>query len=419
MNADKHLLLVATTTGYQTRVFAGTARRLGVPLTLATDRCHVLDDPWGDDAVAVRFEDPAGSLETLMGAHRGRGPFTGIAALGDRATFLAALFAERCGLLFHAPAAVEAARNKFLSKERFHAAGLPQPEYRRIPLSSDAVEVARQIAYPAVLKPLGLSASRGVIRADSPAEFLAAFRRIEKLLSDPDILRMRDDRDQYVQVESFIPGKEFAVEALVTKGRCRVLAVFDKPDPLDGPYFEETIYLTPSSHPAQVQRMLIAVLEGGIAALGLDHGPVHGEFRLNEQGAWVLEIAARPIGGLCAKVLRFQGGAPLEELILRHALGEDTSGWELMDAASGVMMIPVPKAGVFRGVSGVEEARAVTGIEDVLITAKDGQYMQPLPESNSYPGFLFARAESASEVERALREAHGRLRFDIAGELLK
>jgi biotin carboxylase len=419
MSAEKHLLLIATTTGYQTRIFAEAARRLGVRLTLATDRCHVLEDPWGDNAVAVRLEDPAGSLEILVEAHAGRGPFTGIAALGDRTTFLAALFAERCRLRFHSPAAVEAARNKFLSKERFRAAGLRQPEYRRIPISADAEEAAGQVVYPAVLKPLGLSASRGVIRVDSPAGFLAAFRRIEHLLSNPDIVRMRDEQDRFVQVESFIPGEEFAIEALITGGRCRVLAIFDKPDPLDGPYFEETIYVTPSRKPLQVRQALIAALERGVAALGLSHGPAHGELRFNEEGAWLLEIAARPIGGLCAKALRFQGGAPLEDLILRHALGVSVEDWRLLEGASGVMMIPVPKPGVFRGVEGVDDARAVKGIQDILITAKDGQYMQPFPESNSYPGFVFARAETPAEVERALRDAHGRLHFDIAAELLK
>ncbi len=127
----------------------------------------------------------------------------------------------------------------------------------------------------------------------------------------------------------------------------------------------------------------------------------------------MLEVAARPIGGLCAQALCFAPDVPLEELLLRHAVGEDVSKARLADPATGVMMIPIPKAGVYADVAGVEEARAVPGITDVVITAKQGQKLVPLPEGASYLGFLFARGQTAAEAEAALRLAHARLAFEI------
>ena len=223
--------------------------------------------------------------------------------------------------------------------------------------------------------------------------------------------------ERYLQVESYIPGREFAVEGLVTKGRVQPLAIFDKPDPLEGPFFEETIYVTPSRETASAQAALVETTERAVRALGLWHGPWHAELRYNREGAWLLEVAARPIGGLCARALRFEGGVPLEELILRHAIGEDVSGARLQGPASGVMMIPIPRAGIYQSVAGVEDARAVTGIEDVVMTAERGHRLVPLPEGASYLGFLFARGQEPATVETALREAHGKLRFTVNAAL--
>jgi hypothetical protein len=250
-----------------------------------------------------------------------------------------------------------------------------------------------------------MSASRGVIRANNTIEFTAALARIRKMGA------------QDVQVEGYIEGREFAVEALVTQGRFQPLAIFDKPDPLEGPYFEETIYVTPSRAPSEVQQELLNTTERAVRALGLYHGPVHAELRYNRQGAWMLEAHARPIGGLCARILRFDTGAPLEEIILRHAIGEDVSASGLQGGASGVMMIPIPKGGIYESVDGMEQAMSVPGIEDVMITAQEGQLLIPPPEGSTYLGFIFARTETPSEVEQALRTSHANLRFRIATAL--
>ncbi|MGH9660972.1 MAG: ATP-grasp domain-containing protein [Bryobacteraceae bacterium] len=391
------LLLVAATTGYQTRVFAEAARRVGVDVVLATDRCHVLEDPWGDQAIPVRFDQPEAAVEAIAAA----GPFDGVLAVADRPTRVASLAAEALGLRFHPPSAVEAARNKFLARQRFQAAGLPVPSY----FLADSEDSARRAPYPCVLKPLGLAGSRGVIRANDETEFRVAYRRIRTLLASPDIRVQREDLHDSIQVEQFIPGPEWAVEGVMTRGRLQVLAVFDKPDPLDGPFFEETLYVT-----APERAGLIELAARGVGALGLSDGPVHVELR----GGGVLEAAARPIGGLCAKALRFDGGMGLEELLVRHALGEDVSRMRREPAPSGVMMIPIPREGVFHGVDGVHRAAATPGIEDIVITAKEGQTLVPLPEGASYLGFIFARGHSP---ERALRAAHRELQFRIAEAL--
>lgn len=387
----RRILLVAATTGYQLRVFEETARRMGLDIILATDRCHQLDDPWGDHALPVRFEKPNEAMDVLAGIQ----PPDGVVAVGDGGTPVASLAAAHFGLPFHPFEAVTACRDKYLARERFRQAGLPVPAYSR-------VRGDTEVSYPCVLKPLGLSGSRGVIRANNPAEFKAAFDRIRALPVAE------------VQVEDYIPGREYAVEGIVTDGQLQALAIFDKPDPLEGPFFEETIYVTPSRGPVEA---LIQAAQDGIRALDLTHGPIHAEMRHNQAGVWLLEIAARPIGGLCAGALRFADGMPLEELILRHALGEDVRGLIRETAASGVMMIPIPMSGIYQGVEGVEEASAVPSVERIAITAKPGQRLLMLPEGASYLGFIFARAETPEAAEQALREAHHQLRFTISGEL--
>jgi biotin carboxylase len=382
------VLLIAATTGYQTRTFSDVARALGFDLVLATDRCHVMDDPWGDHAVAVRFEDPSEGIEAIVA----RGPFDGIAAVGDQPAYVAALAAERLGLRFSSPSAVLGAKNKFLARQKFRNAGLLTPGHELFRQPTGALH------YPCVLKPVGLSGSRGVIRANDAKEFAAAFSRVKSIVREPSVL-----------VEDFIPGHEYALEGIVTNGRFEALALFDKPDPLDGPFFEETIYVT-----VPEQDTITEATGRAVAALGLTDGPIHAEMRVNERGVWMLEVAARPIGGLCSRVLKFSGDKPLEELILRHATGEDVSGARLEQGAHAVMMIPIPRAGVFMDVAGVDEARAVECVEDIVVTAKQGQAMLPLPEGASYLGFIFARAETPERAVQALRDAHSRLTFDFA-----
>jgi biotin carboxylase len=412
------ILLLATTTGYQVRAFGEAAERLGVDLVYATDRCHVLDDPWRDEAVAIRFYDEEGSAAAILEAARGR-PIDGVLAVGDRPTVIGARVIAGLGLPGHSTAAATTSRNKLLTRERFRGAGLPAPWFLSVPVSIEPSELEGRVTFPCVVKPLTLSGSRGVIRVNDQAALVAALYRLRALLQSPDVRGDRTGANETALIEEFIPGQEFAVEGLMEHGALHVLAIFDKPDPLDGPFFEETIYVTPSRASHAVQEEIIHIVGRAAEAIGLHHGPIHAECRVNDRGVFVLEVAARPIGGLCSRALRFEGvgSCSLEELLLRHALGEPIAEWTREATASGVMMIPIPRRGVFRSVSGADAARALANIEDVRITAKPDQVLVPLPEGASYLGFIFARAATPDDVERALRAAHARLTFTIDPEV--
>ncbi len=425
------LLLLTTTTGYQTRAFVEAAQKLGLEVTFGSDRCHVLDDPWQDGALALHFEDAEGSARIVAQAARAT-PFNAIVSLGDRPTVTAAHAAQALGIPFHPPQAAEICRDKYLSRARLKASDFLVPDFLGFSLDSNADDVGRTVAgrlgFPCVLKPRTLSGSRGVIRADNVCGFTEAFERLRALLESPEVRVMRDEASNSIQVESYVEGTEIAAEALVDHGRMRVLAIFDKPDPLEGPFFEETIYVTPSRLPAERQAAVVATLDAAVRALGLYHGPVHAEFRLNAQGVWPLEVAARSIGGLCSRALRFvaeassKGAGPdswmsLEELLIRLALEEDVEHARRESEARGVMMIPVPEAGILEEVEGADDARRIPGVEEVLITAKPDQKLVPLPEGCSYPGFIFASGPAPEFVEAALRQAHRELHFVVARAL--
>lgn len=414
----KRVLLFATTTGYQTRMFGDAAARLGVDLVFATDRCEHLDDPWRDGAVAVRFHEEDRSVADVM-TSVARAPVQGVLAVGDRPTVMAARVARALGLPWHPPHAAAAARDKRLLKQRLGAARLPVPWSTSVAVTSDAADVWPQLAWPVVIKPTVLSGSRGVMRADDPESFVTAFGRLQRLLASDEVRGLHEPEADLIQIEAYIPGREFAVEGLMSHGVLQALAIFDKPDPLEGPFFEETVYVTPSRAGHDVQRAVEGAVAAAAQAIGLAHGPIHAECRVNATGVYVLEVAARPIGGLCAKSLRCErGGDPpntcsLEELLLRHSLGEPVRDWTRESRASAVMMIPIPKAGVYRGVEGVEAATSVPAVDDVVITAKLDQRLVPIPEGASYLGFIFARADTPAEAEAAVRQAHARLRFAI------
>ena len=413
------VLIIATTTGYQIRSFGEAAEKLGVRLVFASDRCDQLDDPWWDRAIPIRFHDELGSLHAIVEALVASPP-DGVIAVGDRPVTIAARVNEAFSLPGHPVGAALASRNKLESRRALQAAGLAVPKFRAISLDDDPRELSLHFEYPSVLKPLAMSGSRGVIRADSACGFQLAFERIRALMAQADVRIERDSAHGLALVESFIPGREYALEGVLTNGALQVLAIFDKPDPLDGPLFEETIYVTPSREVALVQEAITATVAAGAAALGLRHGPIHAECRINELGVHLLEIAARPIGGLCSKALRFvspHGEASLEEVLLRHALRQDVTAFTRERRASGVMMIPIPHRGVFKSVDGQRDARAVPDIVDVQITAKPDSTLVPLPEGRSYLGFIFARATTPLAVEQALRASHAKLRFKIDREI--
>jgi ATP-grasp domain/L-amino acid ligase C-terminal domain 2/ATP-grasp N-terminal domain len=421
MNARKRLLLFATKLSYQTRMFKAAAEKLGVDLAFVTDRCNRLDDPWNDRAIGAHFENPEAAAQAVLQAQREL-PVDGVLAIGDRPGPTAAYVARSLGILHNHPASVEACRNKLRMREVLRDAGLPVPAFRSVALHPLPEPALLGIAFPCVLKPLSLSASQGVVRANNREEFLAGAIRLKHLLESPEIRATHEPGLDRMLVESYLPGREVAVEGLITEGQPHLLAIFDKPDPLEGPYFEETIYVTPSRLAAKKQHAIQNSFLDSVRALGLTHGPVHAEFRLNDDGVWPIELAPRPIGGLCAQALRFKLPGTteligLEELLLRHALNLPGATAEREDAASGVMMIPVPHSGILERVAGEEEARRVPGITSLEITARLHDYIAAWPEGSSYLGFLFARAGDPASVETALRQAHARLHFTLTPRL--
>ena len=417
------VLLFSHTTGYQLRSFNDAAVDLGADLVFATDRCHQLEDPWQDRAIAVRFHDPESSIRAVLDYARTQ-PVDGVIAVGDRPVVTAARAADALGVRWHTVAGARASSDKRQSRAVLAAAGLPSPRFHVHALSSfEASESMATVGFPCVLKPVGLSGSRGVIRANSPGELESALRRIRALLARREIRSARAGLEDEILIESYIDGREFAIEGVLTDGRLTLFAVFDKPDPLVGPYFEETIYVTPSRVEASVQAQIASSIARAAEALGLRHGALHGECRIADGEVYVLEVAARPIGGLCSRVLGFEDRATgrrtasLERMLLEHALGMPIDRWAREASAAAVMMIPIPARGLFKRVSGEAAARVIPGITDVIITAKPDQLLEPLPEAGSYLGFLFAKAGSAPDAERAVREAHAALAFEIEPEI--
>lgn len=419
--AQKRVLLFTAKLGYQTRSFEDAVRKLGVQLVYVTDRCHQLEDPWDDHAIAVHFESPENAAYSVMEALRGQN-VDGILALGDRPAAAAAYAARGLGIDYNHPAAVEACRSKLRMREVFRDAGLRVPWFRSFPIVPTPEPSLFRISFPCVLKPLSLSASQGVIRANNRQEFLTATSRLRRLLESAEIRATREPNLDQMLVEGYIQGKEVAIEGLLTDGTLRILAIFDKPDPLEGPYFEETIYVTPSRLSEPTQSQIENRAKEAARALGLIHGPIHAEFRINEEGVWPIEVAPRPIGGLCAGALRFcphkeHEEIGLEELLLRHALKLPGSDARRQTQASGVMMIPVPQSGVLESASGIEAARATHRVTELIITARLQDYIAAWPEGSSYLGFLFARGNTPEEVEQSIREAHKKLSFRITARL--
>ena len=409
----RRVMLLIPSASYRAPDFMAAAGRLGVEVVVGTDQANPLGGAEGGGLIALDFMRPehgAAQIEAYATLH----PLDTIVAVDDGGTLLAAWAARRLELPHNTVAAVEATRDKSLLRARLAAAGIAGPAWRVLPVAIDPNDVARTLDYPVVVKPLALSASRGVIRADTPAEFVAAFRRVTAILATP--AAAEECGAAYadgVLVEGYIAGCEVSVEGLLDGGRLRVLAIFDKPDPLEGPFFEETIYVTPSRLSEGDQRRLVETAEATCRALGLTHGAVHAELRLHEGVAYPIDVAARSIGGLCSRTLDFGTGMSLEELILRHAIGAEVPGYARDTQAAGVMMIPIPRAGTLRAVRGVEAAEAVPLIESVTIAIRPGGTVVPLPEGTEYLGFIFARGDRPEDVERALREAHAAIAFEI------
>jgi biotin carboxylase len=410
--ATPGLILLMSPATYRASAFRAAAERAGLSVVTAWDAPDRLADRM-TGALALDFQYPDAATDRIVRWVRAQPetPVRGVLAVDDRGAGLAVQASAALGLPHNDEGSAVAARDKWVMRRALEAGGVPVPRYEAVPTDTDPATIADRQRYPVVVKPTLLSGSRGVIRADAPDEFVKAFLRARRIIE-----RSGMPASEYpILIEQYLPGVEVALEGLLTGGRLETLALFDKPDPLEGPFFEETIYVTPSGLPGATQAAISANVEQSAAAVGLRAGPVHAELRidLDRGDVWMIELAGRSIGGLCGAVLEFGTGMSLEEIILRHAAGLDLPSTRRSGAGAGVMMIPIPKGGILRGTTGVDEARAVPGVTGVEITAPCNQPIVPLPEGESYLGFIFAEGETPAEAERALREAHAKLSFRI------
>ena len=406
------VLLLLPTRTYRAHDFMEAAHRLGLEVTVGSERRQAFASLFPGGHLQLDFLRPRQAVRAIAAFARSY-PLDAVVAVDDDGTLLAAAAAKALKLPHNPVTAVAATRNKHRLRRKVAAAGLPSPRFERLSVEDDPIRAAPRMPFPCVLKPLHLAASRGVMRADDADQFVAAFERLAAILRTPDVVQRGGRLARHVLVEAFIPGTEVALEGLLVGGELVVLAVFDKPDPLDGPFFEETLYVTPSRLPDAALADIAAQTAKAAAAIGLREGPVHAEWRVNEHGAWLIDVAARSIGGLCSRILQFGAGMSLEELLLMQAVGADVAAYERESAAAGVMMLPIPRRGVLRAVDGQEAARRVPGITGLMITIALGQEVVPLPEGVQYLGFLFARGDTPEEVEASLRRGHQCLSFTI------
>lgn len=411
MNSPAVMLLMSPAT-YRSGAFHAAAQRIGLQVVTAVDMPDSLAERYGG-RLAIEFNEPDAATDRVIAWVREH-PDTqirAILAVDDRGAEIAARASLELGLAHNDPESARAARDKWVMRQALDRGGVPVPRYEAVPADTDPATIADHQHYPVVVKPTLLSGSRGVIRANAPEEFVSAFLRTRRILE-----RAGMPADAYpILIEQYVPGVEIALEGLLTDGSLETLALFDKPDPLEGPFFEETIYTTPSGLPADVQQAISDRTAASARAIGLRHGPIHAELRIDRSNGdiWMIELAGRSIGGMCASVLEFGAGMTLEELILRHAAGVDLPSTRSETTGAGVMMIPIPKGGILREVTGQQQALAVPGVTGVQITAPLNQPIVSLPEGESYLGFIFAEGERAQDAESALRQAHECLRFRI------
>ncbi|MGP1676303.1 MAG: ATP-grasp domain-containing protein [Burkholderiales bacterium] len=407
----KRVLLLLPTASYRNDDFLAAAKQLEVEVISVANFCHQLAPSWGMSPIqSVPFDQPVIALKQLQTA-LGRKP-DAVLAVDDSGLDLAALLCEYLYLPGNSPEAVRQTRDKLAFRRLLQGSVLHWPDFCHLDSDAQLAKLPPPLRFPVVVKARRLGASRGVIRADTSQAYAQAVQRVRAIQAKAD----RDAAALGLIVENFIPGSEHALEGLLQNGRLRVLALIDKPDPLDGPYFEETLYVTPSRLARERQDEIAQTVQRACALAGLESGPVHAEMRVNAQGVWLLEIAARSIGGLCGRMLRHALGMSLEQLILRHALNLRLPEVK-HSAANGVMMIPIPRHGIFQGVRRLDEARGLAGIGDIQITASPGQLFAAPPEGASYLGFIFAQAGSPEAVESSLRQAQRELEFDIQPDI--
>jgi biotin carboxylase len=409
MPEERTILFVSAATGDALRA----AKRLGLRVVVLTDMELTWQRQYVDHQLAVCPYRPEEAFDAAA-AFNLRHKLDGLATFDERAVPVAALIGGKLGLKGNSYEAAYAARNKFIMRSRLSEGGIACPRFGIAHTAGEAERLARDsIKYPLVLKPLFGFGSQGVLRVDGPEQLSRAFPLIQGIAASHGHFVGDDPYRDCLLLEEFLSGREVAVDGILQHGRAHWFGMFDKPNPLEGPTFEETIYVTPSSEDGRLQAEIFAEVERGALALGLQTGPIHAEVRIDGDRLRLIEIGARAIGGICARAYTYCLGEDYCEYVIRNALGEsfEFKGGERVPA--GVMMLPVPNPGRLVGVDGVEEARSVEGVRDVFIMAKPGDLLRGFPEQGCYIGFITASGPSTREVEEALNKSHSLLRFQL------
>jgi biotin carboxylase len=401
VTAQPRVLLLVPARTYRAADFILAAERMRLALVVASDGAL----PLGRAVIPARSAEIDASARRILAR---AGVIDAVVAADTPMLVLAATVAAAMGLPHNPVDAVRAALDKAAQRQRWAAAGVPQPSFRLVPAGDGVRQAAEAIGFPCVVKAVSLSASQGVLRADDPTAAVEAARRIRQILDDAE-----RPADEPLLIEEYLPGPELSIDGVLTAGDLTVTAVFDKPGMPDGPTFEETLLVSPSRLAERTLAAAVRTAADAARSLGLSTGPVHAELRICDRGPAMLELAPRSIGGLCSRALRFAGGASLEEIVLANALGRPIPGGGGPAAPCGIYMLPVPRPGILRAVEGKADALAVSGVTGLTITIPPGQRVRPLPDGDRYLGFVYAEADTPADVEEALTAAVARLRVVI------
>lgn len=401
------LLLLIPNGSYRTQDFIKAATRFDVSVTVGSNHKPVLQKQTRNQTLYLNFSNTDNAVKQIVEFNQVN-EIHAIIGVDEITTLIAARASAQLGLKHNSPEAISLAHDKYQMRCALRGTGLASPEFNLVTPDADIAFVAQNQIYPCVLKPTNLSASRGVIRANTPRSFIEAIKYIRHINRS-----WHGTNDQSILVESYIPGTEVALEGLLENGKLHCLALFDKPGMSEGPFFEESMFITPSRLDQTIQHACVEIVQQAAQILGLREGPVHAELRIHNDNPWLIELAARSIGGLCSRSLRFSDDFTLEEIILRYVLDLPTECIERESLASGVMMIPIPARGRLLSIYGIDHARKVKGIQDISMGIAVGQELIPPPGGDRYLGFIFAIAEKPCLVEQALNKAHGYLDIEI------
>ena len=407
-HSNSSVILIIPSGSYRTNAFMNAVIKLDLKVLVITDKSQVFSEHYPENVISMNFQLWKDWLDIIREWSE-RYYLKAVIGVDEESIVLAARLSESLGIEHNSLESVKITKDKYLMRRELKKFGLICPWFKRFSVHKLPKEIFSEISLPCVIKPTFLSASQGVLRVNSLEEFMGGFEMLIDLLSQDEMKMLGGEKANWILVEEFIPGKEVSIEGIVNNGILKDLAIFDKPEPLDGPTFPETIFVTPTILDEHIQLSILETAQTALTALKIVKGPVHVELRINNNGNYILECAARSIGGLCSRILEFKGGMSLEELILCSSLGRNVEKTKLIERAKGVMMMPIEKRGILREIIGIEAALSVRGITDLQTTIRLNEILEPLPKGGRYLGFLFAEGKDQDMVKKVLKKAWSKI----------